>query len=579
MNHSIFENRKINLFIFLAVFIFFCGQIQPISDFYWHISTGRWIYNSGMLPETDMFSFTSVSEYGVRTSLILKGYWVSQLLYFIIYKLFGGVGLVLLQASTFFIIAFLLKWHLIDNGNKSNALYVFLLTPLIALSCGFVELRPQVFTFIGVAFTYFFLERECVRQEAKRCRGLIVLPLLFLVWANLHPGFVLGLIIVCIYFIDGIIGVFRKGGYGFVYVMKVALVGVVSVALTLLNPNTYKPYQFILSGNMFDKKITSYINEYQSSIEYNINYINSSSVYVGFGVMSAIAIVLLCRVRRMHIRHLLLLLSFVCAGIMYYRYMYIGVVVFLFVSASYVDEDEVLNIKMLPCVVFLCFLIVLVPNIIASLKTINDGPFSSNVYGDALEFAVVNDLPQPIFHPYDWGGNILWLSDGKYKTFIDARALDYETYLGYRKVKNGQKKAVFNRYGIKTVMFYLFPPNGLPIYGLVYSMLRDDNWDLVFVGRNSIIFCRKDSAHGFVKKSKKQFTNALINKVSLQLSDESSRFNNLTIIAQLYYSLGEYGLAKEYFRRALIISPDNKFIHEWISVLDKLLGKSSSAGF
>jgi len=62
------------------------------------------------------------------------------------------------------------------------------------------ELRPQVFSFIGVVLVYMNMRSalEKLRSGAIRPGALIALPFIMLLWANLHPGYMLGWVIIIV---------------------------------------------------------------------------------------------------------------------------------------------------------------------------------------------------------------------------------------------------------------------------------------------------------------------------------------------------------------------------------------------
>src|SRR3972149_7888916 len=70
------------------------------SDFWWHISTGRYIVETGSIPDKDPFSYTSNlvenrNLFQERENFILKQYWLGQGIFFFFYDFSwsGGVNL------------------------------------------------------------------------------------------------------------------------------------------------------------------------------------------------------------------------------------------------------------------------------------------------------------------------------------------------------------------------------------------------------------------------------------------------------------------------------------------------------
>src|SRR4030042_2631385 len=74
------------------------------SDFWWHISTGRYIIETGSIPDKDPFSYTASLEENKnllpeRENFILKQYWLGQVIFYLIYNYAGPKGIVILRAS------------------------------------------------------------------------------------------------------------------------------------------------------------------------------------------------------------------------------------------------------------------------------------------------------------------------------------------------------------------------------------------------------------------------------------------------------------------------------------------------
>ena len=165
-----------------------------LSDFWWHLNTGRWIWNNGAMPVDDPFLFTSASPLDARASLILRGYPLSQLLFLGSYSLAGAYALVILKSLLMTLFYGLLWNQLRRTGlHPVTALAIVSLLPLLFFR--FDELRPQVFSFI---FTLLVLRLvESILTDARngqaRQRYALLLPAIMLLWANLHRGFIIGI--------------------------------------------------------------------------------------------------------------------------------------------------------------------------------------------------------------------------------------------------------------------------------------------------------------------------------------------------------------------------------------------------
>jgi hypothetical protein len=154
------------------------------SDTYWQIAVGQWILDHGALPRTDIYSFTKAGEPWTSSS------WLAQVLYATSYRLAGWTGPVVLAAGSI-AATFALFTHII--GRRIPALYaVAVAMAALVLSMEHFLARPHVLVLpIMVIWAHGLISAS----ERGRAPSLWLLPWIML-WANLHGGFVFGLVLV-----------------------------------------------------------------------------------------------------------------------------------------------------------------------------------------------------------------------------------------------------------------------------------------------------------------------------------------------------------------------------------------------
>ena len=154
------------------------------SDTYWQIAVGQWILDHNALPRVDFYSFTKAGEPWVSSS------WLSQVLLAASYNLAGWTGPVVLAAACIAVTFAMLTWIL---GQRLPAFFAVIVT-LVALLVPVQHLlaRPHVLVLpVMLAWAYGLLSAS----ERGRAPSFWLLPLIAL-WANLHGGFVFGLVLV-----------------------------------------------------------------------------------------------------------------------------------------------------------------------------------------------------------------------------------------------------------------------------------------------------------------------------------------------------------------------------------------------
>jgi hypothetical protein len=160
------------------------GMLLSDSDTYWQTAVGQWIIDQQALPRADIYSFTKTGEPWMSSS------WLAQVLYAVSYNLAGWAGPVVLAASCIAATFALLTRIL---GRRIPAAYAVVVSmAALALSMGHFLARPHVLVLpIMLAWANGLMSAS----ERGQAPSPWLLPLIAL-WANLHGGFVFGLVLV-----------------------------------------------------------------------------------------------------------------------------------------------------------------------------------------------------------------------------------------------------------------------------------------------------------------------------------------------------------------------------------------------
>src|SRR5258706_1372891 len=162
-------------------------------DTMWQITVGQWIIDHRAVPETDVYSFT------MRGQPWISMYWVAQVLYAKAYSIFGWSGPVVLaaagSAATFALLAKFLSRHLSEGTTM-----VFVAAAL-ALTLPHLLARPHV---LALPVMVAWVGGLIAAADRRGAPSFWLLPLIAL-WANLHGGFVLGLMLVAPIALDAVV--------------------------------------------------------------------------------------------------------------------------------------------------------------------------------------------------------------------------------------------------------------------------------------------------------------------------------------------------------------------------------------
>lgn len=197
--------------VILLLFVLFLvrGTIYLDPDFGWHIRMGQIIIHSG-IPKTDLLTYTMPSFPYVDHE------WLTDVVFASLYPHIRMIGLSIL----FSLLAIASLIIVIPKDlNKYSVVALLLISPLML---SFFGVRPQVISWFFVAI----LIKLVFDKRVWRSFRLFV-PILFLIWANLHGGFLIGFII--LFFTS-------KNWQSRKELKSFCLIFILSLAATLVNP-------------------------------------------------------------------------------------------------------------------------------------------------------------------------------------------------------------------------------------------------------------------------------------------------------------------------------------------------------
>jgi hypothetical protein len=149
------------------------------SDLWWHLASGRWLWETRTLNFRDPFSFTRHGQPW------LSHEWLSDVIYWGWSSWLGMATLVWWKWSVL-VAAFAFLFQLLRKlaGSSLCAFLAALLA--IAVGAPFFDIRPQLYSILGFAVL--------MHLALVPSRWRWALPVLFFVWVNLHGGFFFGLL-------------------------------------------------------------------------------------------------------------------------------------------------------------------------------------------------------------------------------------------------------------------------------------------------------------------------------------------------------------------------------------------------
>jgi hypothetical protein len=409
--------------LFIGIFLFVCTQgfrvLNGDGDLGRHLTIGNYILDHWRIPTHDIFSNTMPGAY------LVPHEWLCGVFFALANRALGLSGAVLLSgiviASAFVIV----YKQLINRG-------VFRLAALCitawAVLASFIhwQVRPHIFTFLFVAVWISILD-DAVNNTKRK---IWLLPMIMLLWANMHGGFFLGFLILGAYFAGWAweywLGLSNKETG--LYLIKT---GFWSFIISFLNPAGW--HLWITSTGLIGKKfIIDNTNEYLSP---NFHIISTWPFLVMF-IASLILIGSSHTTLRKH--EVLLSAGFTTLSL----YMARNIPLYAIITAPYLgtllqpalnglaklqQSNKILSDMEMKLKGFMYPVIAVLATAFLFISNVQIGPYKMGNQHDATRFPVeaaswLKENPQDgnMFNEFIWGGYLLYRLWPDQTVFIDG---------------------------------------------------------------------------------------------------------------------------------------------------------------
>ena len=454
---------------------------SPVAnpDTWWHLATGRYIWQTHHLPSPDPFAFTTASappaypaEPTVR-QFNLTHEWLAQLIFYLAWSVAGPAGLVLLRAlmlAAFCALAGAIVYR------RSGGLYRSVMAALAAAAVAgnFAADRPFLFTYLLLAVTVYLLETGAGRWT------IWLLPPIFLFWANCHGGYFLGWVALAPYSLEALKAEDKKRPAPRLWIAAAA-----SVFICGANPNGFRALTVTLA--------------YRSSLlqgslwEWQHPQLWPPDLFAIVLFLSAAA--LLWRRRGVRIADWILFAAFSAAALLAIRNTILIGWLGPILIASYVPAFA------LPVLAEFAAALLLIAAAVYEAMQGNPLRVEQWLYPQgAADFLLARHIPGPIFNSYEHGGYLMWRLWPEHKVFIDGRALSESVFHDYQRMlyampsQNGEKSGLdlLDQYGIQAIVLNGFEyGSGAPyLLNVAFADPRQAAWKLVYQDAQSMVFVR-----------------------------------------------------------------------------------------
>jgi tetratricopeptide (TPR) repeat protein len=579
------------------------GGLHTLQDFdlWWQLATGRWVAQHHQVFSTDVFSYTAVGQpwiYPVLSGLIFYASFLAGG-----YALLSWLGAVV-SAGT---VALLLR----RNSLAVSALALFAI-PLIAN-----RTQPRAEMFTTILFAAFL---ALLWRHYRTGRGrLWLLPLLMVLWVNLHPGFFAGLALCVAYLTLEALHLPRvnERPAALIRLRDARLWLVLTFVVTLINPWGPKIYLTLFRQQSAQAMHNLWLAEWEgihlswASLHQAFNWRDPQT---SLWWLAAAALTAICfAIWRRRFGSALVLAVAIYFASQHVRLQALFACVVVVVAGPLIGElvqscwravaSRFKYPQLRAAAISLIALLLTALAAVRSYDLISNGYylrssqqalFGTGVswwYPDrALSFLERAKLPAEIFNGYALGGYLTWRLFPEYRDYIDSRALPFGTELFFRASQlaaAGPDSATWAREsearGINTIIVPLSRSQGMTLFPQLHAFCHSKSWGLIYLDEVSAIFVRRTvQAEPLIQRlavdcDKFSFDVPLEIEPVHSLRRSAELFNVWANAGGVLYSVERYPEALTYLNRAEAVFADNANLHLIRALVLQQMGRAVEA--
>ena len=462
------KNKKLTIaFLFLIFCLAFAMLLfmRRESDYFWHIKAGEYMFKNGILKK-DVFSWFLKGKYWFSHE------WLFEIILYLLNLVFGKFHILVYGFVCFLSLLIIIFFSNKKNFFKNIPFSLFWIA-LFLILIGFAQARPHLISFNFLALTIYLLFDLYRNENSKK---IFFLPLITILWANIHGGSSNLSYIFCFIFMT--CGLFK---FNFAKIeatriskkqfLKYLIVMILCMGCILINIHGIKMFIYPYT-NMMNTLMIENINEWKPTTIGNVVHLPY------FIVCFIILLVFLVSEKKISLIDFVLFLCVLFLGLKSIRFWAYTYIVMSFVVFKYVKKRKYDNYSNLVIfLVGLLFMGIFFANEKMAFKGIKTNDLNKEIIS-----IIKKEKPQKLFNMYNYGGELIY---NGIKVFIDGRAdlysnYNYEDYLNISKLESDYVKLI-NKYNFD----YFLVNDTYPIYiYLKYS----DNYKKIYDKKKVSIF-------------------------------------------------------------------------------------------
>jgi hypothetical protein len=511
-----FENPLFNYVLLFTFALFICYfstfKITGDDDVFWHLATGKYVLQTHQVPSTDIFGYMTQGQEWMPFE------WGWDVITYTIYSFSGYNGISVFRTILLLLIFYL--YFLILRKFKIS--YTISFIALFFLAFGIIDRlspRPHLMSYLSFALLLLIIvQYRYVNRNNYKI--LFFIPLIFLIWANMHMGIIAGIFLLGLFVLSEIIIFFNPNKFSTKEIpaltkpeiVRLLLIFLAAILVMFINPNFYQTYLY--AYNHTNMKMLETVNEWMSpfSGKYKDSFV---SIIYKVMLFSGV-LVLIYSVKKKDLFPAILFIGFAIYSVRAMRFTvdYVLILfVFIVLSVNFILENiNNINIKdfifkKTPLKIALAALFIFLTASVSSndlyLKYLMyyritgfgiNSDFIPTQMFDFMKEIKITELSDKIFNHFGTGGFFVWNFPDK-KNFIDSRNLNDDIFNKYNQIisKRTGYEQKLEEYGIE-YSIYLAPdlvraPQEMEQTVISYFSKSKD-WKLIFWDDKSFLFVK-----------------------------------------------------------------------------------------
>jgi hypothetical protein len=497
-----------------------------------HLKLGELILKTGQVPTTNLFSYTNPDF------PFINHHWLAEVIFYSLFSLFGPSSLTIAKTLLIIFSFFIL---IQAAAKKADSLIpvaaAFLFLPLFLQR---LDIRPEIFGFFLFSCLLYIL------FEFNNNNKLVYfIPLIMLLWVNLHISFVFGVFLVLL------IGI-KHARFD-----KNLLIISLGILVLVLNPNG--PSGLLYPLSIF-KNYGYTIVENQNLFYLSQTTFNPLIKYFIF-ISPLIIIALIVLFVKKSYQGLIILLTFFLLSIIQIRHMpFLALAAIPLVSLAIKALAEKVKMNNTNIVVGTLMAAVMIILSLAFIENTyyltfdTDKSFGLGFIENAekgVDFLEKNHLPKNVFNNFDIGGYLIYRLYPEYRFFVDNRPEAYpDNFLQdvYVRMQTDHvlRNKIFDRYNIKTVFFtHTDQTQWAKIF--ISVIYEEPEWKLVHLDPSVVILAKETNLPDL--KNNQRLMEKMI--------ETEGNYYNLLTLAGFFQNVKKDDLAVKAFLKAKKLNPQS----------------------